>query len=83
LFIFFGWNVPRFWVLVDFVMALAGSFTDKAGAFVLQVDQRGIVVLPVPATRPATRHQLSAQGQRGPRGQTRIDDVDTAGLGPN
>lgn len=35
LFIFFGWNVLCIWVLVDLIMALAGAFTDKSGAFVL------------------------------------------------
>jgi hypothetical protein len=36
LFIFFGWNVLAIWVLVDFIMACAGSFTDKSGALVLK-----------------------------------------------
>jgi TM2 domain-containing membrane protein YozV len=34
LFVFFGWNVLALWVLIDFIMACAGSFTDKSGAFV-------------------------------------------------
>ncbi len=41
LFIFFGWNVLSIWVLVDFIMACVGSFTDKSGAFVLNWTAEG------------------------------------------
>lgn len=41
LFIFFGWNVLSIWVLVDFIMACVGSFTDKSGAFVTNWTAEG------------------------------------------
>jgi len=41
LFIFFGWNVLSIWVLVDFIMACVGSFTDKSGALVLNWNTEG------------------------------------------
>ncbi len=41
LFIFFGWNVLCIWVIVDLIMALAGTFTDKSGATVANWTPEG------------------------------------------
>ena len=41
LFVFFGWNIFAIWVLIDFIMACPGSFTDKSGAFVLNWNSEG------------------------------------------